>query len=698
MRKIYYAACLLLMVLSTSVYLRAQNHFWEPLDGPYGAPAEAIVRTAAGTLLVGTQSGLFRSENNGPSWVRSEEGVSDQMTGLAAHPDGNVVGRLMRGSMVYSTDDGRSWQPVSIHTGRYTILSFATDPEGTMYAGGLSGFRGDVSGIYRSTDKGASWDTIGLYGANIGAILADSGGIMLAGINGYGDAGYYELHRSTDGGETWTEVAGQQNIGYGGSISSLVIDSSGSYWMGQLNALRRSTDRGITWDSLPAPFLYPERGLFTLAVAPDGNLLAGTTAGPYRSTDNGTTWMAATGWPSGVNVFNVAFSNGRIVAATSIGVMASDDGGITWQEQNDGIPAGISALDAGGAQTIIAGDVSSVRVSTDGGTSWRRHVDMANTVATSPGGDFFIGYNHYGNDHGTLHRSTDGGATWIISTPASAVYRLGFNSVGHLFVAMEHQKIHRSTNNGTTWTSAPIGNDSYEIQAFAFDSTRAGYAAMYDGVLRTTDNGESWLPTSLTGLFNDIEVDPAGTVYAAAADGVHRSTDQGVTWSRVSTTAFTSIVAAGVGELLAAPSELGLYRSTDAGATWNSASTGLPDLVTSLARDRSGEIYAGTEHYGIFHWTEGSLSVPQSHHPITSFEVRSTSDGAAISVATAGRSELTVSVFNSLGRNMGNIFSGEVAGGEHTYFWNADGNSSGVYFISVCGDGVCATRAVALTR
>jgi photosystem II stability/assembly factor-like uncharacterized protein len=700
MRTIYYATCslLLLLMLSAPVHLRAQNHFWEALNGPYGAPADAIIRTAAGTLLVGTQSGVFRSEDNGANWSRSEEGVYDEITGLVAHPDGNVVGRLGRGQMAYSTDDGRSWQPVVFDLGRYQIMTFEVGPGGTMYAGALSGFRGDNSGIFRSTDKGVSWDSIGLNGANVAAILADNGGILIAGINGYGDVGYTELLRSTDGGATWTKVADQQDIGYSGFISALAIDSTAAYWLAQSNGLRRSTDKGLTWDSIPSPFLYPERGLFTFAVAPDGRLLVGTTAGPYRSTDNGTTWTAAEGWLKGVNVWNFAFSNGAVFAATDIGVMVSSDGGVTWSEQNNGIPAGVQALDAGGARTIIARTTSSVRFSTDGGSSWQRRIDEANAVAASPGGDFFIGYNFYSNDHGTLHRSTDGGATWTISTPASAVYRLGFNSAGHLFAAMEHQKIHRSTDNGATWISAPISHDSYEILEFAFDSTRAGYAAVYGGVLRTSDNGDSWTPTSITSTVNAITVDPVGTAYVATTDGVYRSTDQGTTWSKVSASDFTSIVAAGVDELLAAPSELGLYRSTDGGATWNSASAGLPDLVTSLARNRSGEIYAATENYGIYRWTEGSLSVPQGHRQSTGLEVRATSDGAAISVTTAGRSNVIVSVVNGLGQNVGTLFSGELTSGEHRFFWDAGGNPSGVYFISVCGNDGCTTRAVGLTR
>ena len=54
MKQFYYAACSLLLALtfSTPLHLRAQNHLWEPLNGPYGAPSEAITRTAAGTLYI----------------------------------------------------------------------------------------------------------------------------------------------------------------------------------------------------------------------------------------------------------------------------------------------------------------------------------------------------------------------------------------------------------------------------------------------------------------------------------------------------------------------------------------------------------------------------------------------------------------------------------------------------------------------
>ena len=69
-----------------------------------------------------------------------------------------------------------------------------------------------------------------------------------------------------------------------------------------------------------------------------------------------------------------------------------------------------------------------------------------------------------------------------------------------------------------------------------------------------------------------------------------------------------------------------------------------------------------------------------------------------VSVTTGERRNLTLSVVNSLGQPVRTLFSGELNAGERTFFWDAGGNPSGVYFISVCGDGMCTTHAMAVTR
>ncbi len=76
------------------------------------------------------------------------------------------------------------------------------------------------------------------------------------------------------------------------------------------------------------------------------------------------------------------------------------------------------------------------------------------------------------------------------------------------------------------------------VNGFAADPTnpKVMYAAMRDGLFKSTDAGESWKPAG-KGLKNlaAVAVNPkrASEVYAATVDGqVFQSTDGGMTWER----------------------------------------------------------------------------------------------------------------------------------------------------------------------
>src|SRR5438105_1830275 len=65
-------------------------------------------------------------------------------------------------------------------------------------------------------------------------------------------------------------------------------------------------------------------------------LLAGTGGGAYRSSNNGTTWAAATGLTNGVYAF--AASGTNLFAGTGNGVSLSTDNGASWASASSGLP------------------------------------------------------------------------------------------------------------------------------------------------------------------------------------------------------------------------------------------------------------------------------------------------------------------------------------------------------------------------
>ncbi|MEO2002581.1 MAG: hypothetical protein ABGY41_00615, partial [Candidatus Poribacteria bacterium] len=64
------AAMLVAVALSREA-TGAPGIVWERVEGIYGAAVRQLVATEVGTLLAGTNEGLYRSEDRGESWTAS---------------------------------------------------------------------------------------------------------------------------------------------------------------------------------------------------------------------------------------------------------------------------------------------------------------------------------------------------------------------------------------------------------------------------------------------------------------------------------------------------------------------------------------------------------------------------------------------------------------------------------------------------
>ena len=197
--------------------------------------------------------------------------------------DGAVYIGAAQGGVWRSLDHGRTWVPLTDYLSSLAIGTITIAPgthalnQATIYVGtGEANFSADSyagSGVYKSTDSGRTWQgPLGVAQfANraVSTIVVDSANpqLVLAGSStGYaGIEGDIPLvtplrgvYRSTDGGQTWTEV-----LPVGGTlrISRIVQDPNPSfqtagsthYWAAATlsgtsgGALWKSTNSGSTW-------------------------------------------------------------------------------------------------------------------------------------------------------------------------------------------------------------------------------------------------------------------------------------------------------------------------------------------------------------------------------------------------------------------------------------------------------------------
>ncbi len=228
--------------------------------------------------------------------------------------------------------DSQTW----VHFGLpgKTVNSIAVDPSNSDIL-----FAGAEEGLYRTTNSGASWDTLepGLM-RGIKAVSIDPHDPQVVyAVHGIGDLDD-GVYRSTDGGVSWNPIYGLAcGTSFWTCTSSLyagALDDSGG------GGVHLSTDGGATWDTI-------NQGLTNLDVLSLGFIrcfddsvdvdLAGTRGGIFRrSVPPGTSWV----WVGpAVNAHIVDFGGGEqlpgVYAAWgngswSDGVYKSTDMGETW--------------------------------------------------------------------------------------------------------------------------------------------------------------------------------------------------------------------------------------------------------------------------------------------------------------------------------------------------------------------------------
>ena len=176
---------------------------WEAVQ--LRAPAPLVTCLAAppdfasgSCVLAGTWAdGVFRSTDGGATWLAVSHGLFDHsIYALALSPrfaQDNVV-YAGTGSGIYASENGgRLWRDLPMPAGDETVLSLALDRSGALYAGT------EALGLLRSSDAGASWETLLVTEGAVNAIALVDNSRMIAQVDD-------RVLRSSDCGASWKEV------------------------------------------------------------------------------------------------------------------------------------------------------------------------------------------------------------------------------------------------------------------------------------------------------------------------------------------------------------------------------------------------------------------------------------------------------------------------------------------------------------
>ena len=204
-------------------------------------------------------------------------------------------------AVLKSIDGGADWRaPWDWFNGlRGGVMALAMDPvhSTTLYAGIDDGTAAsgpfqaaqDSSGLFKSTDGGASWTNTGLTTSAVSLLAIDPANpqIIYAGVEGHYSqpAGFQGVFKSVDGGKSWLAV----NNGLAGLLGSrsiaataLVVDPANSqllYLGTSSSGVFQSSNGGVDWSPLNDGLANLQ--IRALAVVP-GAVYAATSGGVFK--------------------------------------------------------------------------------------------------------------------------------------------------------------------------------------------------------------------------------------------------------------------------------------------------------------------------------------------------------------------------------------------------------------------------------
>ncbi len=272
------------------------GHSWsQVLSTTY---VQTIVRDSSGTILVGTRgAGLFRSVDDGLTWLHHDLGDYRNVLALGVSPQGQIFASVENPNVSYrvlhSNDNGWTWDTLTIPW-RVLVSSFAFGPGGRIAASFGTGNSTDSCGFLVSTSNGASWSRRNVrqgvpYLVDTFPVIYDeSTGAFIAGITSpwLSISTPPAILRSIDQGRDWATIA---HVGTRSSPTfGLSRDNRGNLFAGEIGGMSRSTDGGFTWTRTDSGFTATGSGSLTLL--PGKRVYTRTNYSVFRLDPNGVGW------------------------------------------------------------------------------------------------------------------------------------------------------------------------------------------------------------------------------------------------------------------------------------------------------------------------------------------------------------------------------------------------------------------------
>lgn len=601
--------------------------------------------------------------------------VAGRITGIARDSAGRIYISSAAGGVWKTDNDGLSWVNVFENSGTQPTGAVAVDPndDSVLWVGtgdfvtGCEGYFG--IGLLRSTDGGATWESRNGSGAStledlssFSSVVVDPrnsshvvvGGTLRGCTSGQSLNG--GLYTTFDGGLTWSKRIADT------PVHEVAQDPTNRdvYWAATSQGVFKSTDNGQNWVKQTASGLPSSgTGRTELAIAPsNGNVVyvLFESSGFWRTTNGGSSWtqMSMPGQScDGQCWYNMTLAvhrtNPDIVYRGTILIFKTVDGGAHWTQLTNGWGGSQQVHQDTHALLVDPSIPDKFYVGGDGGM-WKSSNGGSTFVNMNGGLGLFLFYAvdsqendpavvcGGAQDNSSLVRTT--GDVWDLQavTGDGFVCAIDPQNPNYSYITSypgSYPSVSRSTNgvlgsySGITGAGSGIssGDRINWVTPYTLDPNAPATLLLgTHRVYRSTDHGSHWDPVgpadmTAGGVLNVVEFNRSDSriVYAGSGDGkIWRSSDNGVNWTDISAGIASGLpvndVAGDPEDPDRALSAVGgfnhahLLEWTAARGTWVELGGGLPNVPANTVLMKTGsEVYVGTD-VGVFKSVDGGAT------------------------------------------------------------------------------------------
>ncbi len=599
----------------------------------------------------------------------------------------------------------------------YAAFWQRTRPPGVSSTGGLT------SGLYRSSNGGANWTLLGTTNglpapaATTGRIninVSKSSPSIVHAIykttTGNNISGVY---KSTNKGLNWTTMAttGVESSGFDWYFGLIETDPTNpnTLYIGSVDVFK-TTNSGGSWTNMTNAYSgtfdqqHPDQHCLWINPTNTQSLILGNDGGIFTSTNGGTNWTKKYDLPISqyyagcVDFLNPAKKYGGTQDNGSHGSVNAGPAGWQVLYGGDGFQ---SQVDYTNSNIIyMESQNGGIGRSDDGGNNFTglgNGLDLTRTNWSSPymldiQNPSIVYFGSY-----LINKSTNKGDSWTVISPdltKGANGRLGTltalsNAVlpstqRVIYTGADDGRVMVTTNSGTNWTDISAGLPVRYITDVVADKRNPAIAYV-----------------TLSG-FN---LDNTST-------HIYRTTNYGANWNNISSNllnvpANSLIIDYNKDSTLFVGTDAGVYYTTRLGASWVQLGTGLPNapVFDLIYHQASKKLIAATHGRSMFEIDISNLpsSINNNSQIVSNFVLKQNypnpfNPETNISFELKQKSFVALKVFDLSGKEVEKLFEGVKPEGSYDVKFNGANLSSGVYFYRLESDNFTDVKKMILVK